>query len=105
MAKEISNRWCIKPSDIHGEGVFTTTNVPMWTVIDKAIDHTNQQKLPVITFFGSKINHSKSPSTRLIESNRTWWIQAIRDMKEDEEITADYNKTPWFIAKPEPNWN
>jgi hypothetical protein len=33
-----------------------------------------------------------------------WWLLAARDLNVGEELTADYNYTPKFIQKPDPDW-
>ena len=29
---------------------------------------------------------------------------ALKDIKKDTELTADYRHTPYFIQKPDPSW-
>ena len=84
---------------------------------------TNKDVTPI----GSKINHCPSmktisasgrvapantilPNTYLSTSadkpttGGEWWLLAARDLNVGEELTADYNYTPKFIQKPDPEW-
>jgi SET domain-containing protein len=93
--------WFIGYSKIHGIGVLANTTIPANSFIDVAIE-SNQK----ITFFGSKINHSWKPSAIMVfDTNRkTYGIFAINDIRQNEEITLNYEDTPPFIAKPNPKW-
>ena len=35
------------------------------------------------------------------KDNNKYYIVALRDIKVNEELTIDYNHTPWFIRKPD----
>lgn len=93
--------WFIDSSRIHGIGVFINKDIPPNTFIDVAIDTYGD-----VTPFGSKINHSWTPSTRLVYNNIThmYDIYSIKAMNKNSEITADYTYTPSFIRKPNPSW-
>jgi hypothetical protein len=93
--------WFVDSSKIHGVGVFINKDIPPNTFIDIAIDTYGN-----VTPFGSKINHSWTPSTRLVYNNitRMYDIYSIKDMNKNSEITADYTYTPSFIRKPNPSW-
>ena len=45
---------------------------------------------------GSRINHSCQPSCKI----NAFFVIALRDIKEGEEITFDYNKNEDIIASP-----
>lgn len=94
--------WHLAKSNIHGVGIFTTTSHLPNEFIDIAIDK-NQN----ITFFGSKINHSWNPSSRLIYNHvtKTYDIYSIKNLNKGQEITVDYTFTPDFIMKPPVHWN
>lgn len=95
------NNWYLSNSKIHGIGVFASKNIPPNSFIDVAIDDKN-----VITFFGSKLNHSWNPTSRLIYSHgtKTYDIYSLKQLNKDNEITVDYTFTPDFIMKPSPYW-
>ena len=91
----------IKNSDIDGVGVFSVYGVPKDTILGVVIDNKG-----VVTYVGSKINHSYNPTTRLVFDLTTnqYLIVSNRTINANEEITADYNFTPDFIMKPDPSW-
>ena len=99
-------------SNIEGIGLFTKRNRSKGEKLFVAINADN-----IITPIGTKINHcpgkttddgtSVIPNTHLSTLDTTtgeWWIIATRDIKANEELTADYTNTPNFIAKPDPDW-
>lgn len=93
--------WKISKSNIHGVGVIVIRDIEFNEYIDTAIlsDKT-------ITFFGSKINHSWTPNTRLIYDpvHKVYDIYAKTPLKAGTEITVDYTFTPYFINKPLKFW-
>jgi len=89
----------IAPSNIHGVGIFTKLNLFTNKKIYKAINKNKN-----ITYFGSKINHSNNPNTYLKETNNCWYVYSLNYIKKYSELTLDYNNTPDFIMKPDPNW-
>ena len=58
--------------------------------------------IPYITSdLGQWLNHSYNPNSivHYNEKNNKYYIVAIKDINKDEEITINYNSTPWFIEK------
>jgi hypothetical protein len=96
-----TKKWYLSNSIIHGEGVFAAKKIICGEIIDIAI------YLEKITFFGSKINHSRKPCAELLFNIKTneYNVMTIEDVDKDKEITIDYRKTPNFIKKPDPSWN
>lgn len=94
-------KWILKESPIHGLGIYVTQHIDLDQYIDTAIKSDN-----TITYFGSKINHSWTPNTKLIYDslNRTYDIYANKPIKAGTEITLDYTFTPPFIKKPLQHW-
>lgn len=95
-------KWYLSPSPIHGEGIFAGSDIVRGEIIDVAICKQSVK----ITFFGSKINHSWHPCAELsFNSERDEYdVVAIKDIQKNQEITLDYNNTPFFIKKPNPKW-
>lgn len=94
----------IRPSDIHGNGLFATINIPVGKKIDVAI-YINQWFIPIITdHCGKWINHSSTPNTHLKRDENRLNIYATQSIQAGEELTIDYRKTPWFIQKPSAIW-
>jgi SET domain-containing protein len=94
--------WIISKSSIHGIGVFSKIALTPNEYIDVAIDSNKQ-----VTVFGSKINHSWSPTAQLIYNSvdKTYDVHSIKNIDLGNEITLDYTFTPPFIKGPLPNWN
>jgi SET domain-containing protein len=94
-------KWIIAKSPIEGVGVYMTQNIDVNQYIDTAIQSDN-----TITFFGSKINHSWTPNTKLIYDsiNRTYDVYSNKPIKNGTELTIDYTFTPSFIKKPLKHW-
>jgi SET domain-containing protein len=90
----------IKPSRIHGVGVFTVRSFAPNDFIFTAIDENKK-----ITDLGSKINHSWQPNTHLLFVNNEWNIYASGMIEPGEELTANYNKNkPNFIKPAIKDW-
>lgn len=97
--------WSVAPSRIHGIGVFSNTWIFDGELVGTAIV-SKFGLFPNVTFFGSKINHSYRPNVTLRYDYATgaYNIYALRDLQPGTELLADYRDTPFFIAKPDPNW-
>lgn len=91
--------WYLSESKIHGVGVYVDKYINPGQIIDVAIDNNK-----IITYFGSKINHSWNPNTDLYKINDMYYIVAIKPIYAFTEITTNYTNTPNFIKKPNPNW-
>lgn len=89
----------LSESKIHGNGIFTAKNIKKDNFILNAIDEQNR-----VTNIGTKINHSYNPNAILTYKINKYNLYAIRDINKNEEITANYNDTPDFINKPNPEW-
>lgn len=96
-----SDNFYVSQSKIQGNGVFAKINIDpehkLFTVID-----VSQQVIGL----GKLVNHCNRPNSKIVydEKTATWYLISIRKINKDEEITADYNNTPTFIKKPDPNW-
>ena len=101
---ELSQKWIIAPSPIHGVGVFTNRAIAANEIIDVGIDPPGF-KFPAITYFGSKINHATDAATARLEyedETMRHFVVANRNLPRFTEVTVNYWNTPWYIAKP--NW-
>ena len=77
----------LKPSDIHGYGVFASEDIPAGKML--GLSHIQSPEL-IRTPLGGYINHSMNPNCmRLREGNR-WYLTAISDIRVGEEITLMY---------------
>ena len=92
----------IKPSEIHGDGVFANDNFKIKKIIGVLMYFI--LFMPIITDnLGRWVNHSYTPNCIMYYrgENNKYYIVALRNIKVNEELTIDYNSTPWFIRKPE----
>ena len=101
----MNKKWYVKPSNIHGVGVFSLDTIFRGETIDHGI-YFLAYVIPLVTKFGSKINHSFTPNTALVYNGtkNTYDIVAIRHILPHTELTLDYRGTPFYIQKPEPHW-
>ena len=77
----------LRPSEIHGYGVFALEDIPAGEML--GLSHIQSPEL-IRTPLGGYINHSMNPNCiRILEGNR-WYLQAIADISEGEEITLMY---------------
>ena len=96
--------WYLSDSEIHGIGIYTKEYLKTGQIIDVAIDENG-----IVTFFGSKINHSWNPNSNLYKLNDKsgkviYYMVATKDIQPFTEITANYMNTPDFIKKPNFDW-
>lgn len=97
--------WTIKPSNIQGVGAFTKKRIEKLEKIATGITFS-LGIVPIVTFFGGKINHSYKPTCilRLDTRENIYNVYALQTFEKDTEITIDYNDTPFFINKPESHY-
>ena len=98
MKNNIIKNYIIKKSNIHGNGIFTTKFIKKWSKIDVGIKYYFFF-IPLITKFGSMINHSYKPNCELLRDKSKYWIISSEDLEFDIELTLNYNKCPWFIDR------
>jgi SET domain-containing protein len=91
--------YVLKKSRIHGTGLFSTKYHKKGDVLIQAITIEKE-----ITERAKYVNHCNDPSTILEQYSDGWLLRAKRDILAGDEITADYNNTPYFIKKPDPSW-
>tara|TARA_B100001094_G_scaffold323375_1_gene374173 strand:+ start:1451 stop:1882 length:432 start_codon:yes stop_codon:yes gene_type:complete len=110
-----SNKFIIKPSPIHGQGLFTTRSYKPGDIIIKNVfpNKNNNRKIKysedipdfqdVISHEGKFINHCSKHSNSLLITNdyKQFPLIATKNINKNEEITANYDsihkKIP-FIA-------
>jgi len=115
----------IRPSAIHGEGLFATRyfhagekiieavseDVPLWAVqspsllhsvpndIDMVAQLTQEGDYIYITKLGSYVNHQKNANVQLVPEGIIWHMEAIRPIEIGEELTSDYTLLPPFLVR------
>jgi len=100
MNNKYKDNFKIGKSTIHGNGVFANKHIERKHLIGVAIYFI--AVMPIITDdFGKWINHSYKPNSQLYynEKKNKYYIVTLKDINKNEEITINYNHTPWFIKK------
>lgn len=83
----------IKPSGIHGLGVFAVTDIPAGTDLGVARHKMNSEFDPEIrTPLGGFLNHSEYPNCRLVE-NRTLEGNSVMVLVPNKEILSGQELT------------
>lgn len=107
----MSDTYYIGDSDIHGKGVMAARNLRKDEIVGLGIAF--RVVIPYVTpEFGSYINHSYSPTAYLwwydgienSEDEMGWYVRAIKPIRRDQEITVNYNDTPWYIEGALPHY-
>lgn len=101
-----NNNYYLKESNIHGLGIHSNKNIYRGNIIGIGI-YFKIRIIPYVTEdFGKWINHSNKPNAYLQYDtiNCLYLVMALNDINKNTEITLDYNKTPWYIRKPEPHF-
>ena len=89
----------IKPSDIHGKGIFAGEMIPQGTELGISHMRDGGDNFTIPTF-GRLHNHSETPNCASIlegspeEKVYIRKLVAIKDIEPDEEITVDYKLQP-----------
>jgi len=81
--------------------VHAAKNIQKGEMIGVAIV-TMLHVVPIVTYFGSKVNHSYNPNSvlRFDYSTGTHNLYAKELIRPGVEITADYRHTPSYIMGP-----
>lgn len=97
-----SRSYYIGESNIDGQGVFTNKIIDKGEPIGIAINYSLGFIPYVTSEFGSYINHSWKPNSKLVYSYKdgVYYVRAIKTLLPDTEITLDYRDTPWYIEGP-----
>ena len=77
----------LRPSDIHGYGVFASEDIPAGKVL--GLTHIESPEL-IRTPLGGYINHSMNPNCIRISEGNRWYLQTIQEIIRGEEITLMY---------------
>jgi SET domain-containing protein len=112
-ALQTETRWEIRPSKIHGTGVFARTDIPAETRVieylgERVSKEESERRRKAGNFFvfivtdefdidglvdwnpARFINHSCAPNCEAQQEDEHIWIYALRDIKAGEELTFNY---------------
>lgn len=95
-------KWFIGKSKIHGYGIGVNKDILVGELIDIGI--YTKFFVPVVSHFGSYINHSFKPTTDLVKIGNIYYVRAIKNINKFEEITLNYDMCPWFIRGSKSYW-
>lgn len=94
----------VKDSNIHGVGIFAKKKINKNTKIDIGIKYYCYLFPCITKDFGSLINHSFKPNCTLEMYENNYFVTSNKVINNNEEITLNYNRTPWFIANAKDNY-
>jgi len=91
---DYSDNLYITQSEIEGEGLFTSTNIPKGVIITEIADLSDRRDTSDdwVNKFGHKINHSDNPNITTILIGTKFFIKSLRDINSGEELVDDYTK-------------
>ena len=78
----------IKPSHIEGLGIFATETIRAGA--DLGMTHLLHNDDLFRTPLGRFLNHSDEPFCKRIESDNKWYLETIKDINKNEELTLAY---------------
>ncbi len=96
--KPLPDNLTIKPSSIHGLGVFATEDIPLQnTYVFLGYTHYVIEGTLYRVNYGGFINHSNDPNCKLFpiskeEDYEAFQMVTIKDIKAGEELTLDYTR-------------
>ena len=106
MYKPLPKDVTIKPSKIHGLGLFATKKIPRGSTLGMThFKHVDYEDGWLRTPLGGFYNHSNKPNCELIDDyfgfaeyrNASKLLRTLKDIKLGEELTCKY--TLWDISK------
>jgi len=93
----------VRPSKIHGEGLFTTSRLPAGENIGLGMTQTgNTGSLDADykqTPHAKKVNHSASPNMKLVRKGGKLFMVTTKPVQSGEELTSDYRHASVEVAK------
>ena len=99
-SNSLNNNFEVRPSPIHGHGIFSQTNIKKGDFIN-----THMNPGTNITQFGKYLNHSKEPNAQSIKNkDGSYFSHAQKDIKAGDEITLDYTVNQ-ELEQPQEDWN
>lgn len=101
--KKYSDNYYIAPSKIHGYGCFANNDLFKFQIIGIGIIIYGSLFPSITQDIGKWLNHSYNPNCFLFyrAKDNIYYIVANKKIFKNQELTLNYNYTPWFIKKAE----
>jgi len=98
-SKSLQNNYVIRPSSIHGNGVFAKKDFKKGEFIN-----THFEPGEKITGFGANLNHCPNPNARSIkQGDGGYKTYAEKNIAQDDEVTLDYTVNQ-DLEQPQKGW-
>ena len=92
MYKPLPKYLTIKKSKIEGLGLFALQDIEKNTTIGVShVKHDDYLHGLIRTPLGGFVNHTKDPNCKLREVGQEMYLQTIKNIKADEELTLKYS--------------
>ena len=89
--------YAIKKSKIHGNGIITNKSIKKHKKVGIVL-YYKYFFIPYKTDnLGKYLNHSFDNNCRIIYKDKMYYLLTTKDVKPNEELTINYDDTPWFI--------
>ena len=99
QSNSLNNNFEVRPSPIHGNGVFAKAGIKKGDFIN-----THMNPGTAITRFGKYLNHSKDPNAQSVKNNDgSYFTNAVKDINPGDEITLDYTVNQ-DLEQPQDDW-
>ena len=101
-----SANYKIDKSKIHGKGVIAEKYIPTGHIIGIAMTFSFIIVPHITQGLGIWINHSHNPNAYIYYymPDNVYYLVSNKPINKNEEITMDYNDTPWYIQKPKDDY-
>jgi SET domain-containing protein len=97
-------KYVIDSSPIHGKGIIAKQTIQKGEVIDIGIDYYYGIFPYVTPHFGSWLNHCQKANAHLVYMSHKYYVVASSQIRKGQEITVNYNQTPWYINGSKPHY-
>jgi len=102
-SKSLVNNYEVRPSPIHGRGVFSTKTFKKGELVNTHL-YPDEKGVSQTTHFGGFLNHSTTPNALTKQYKDGFYKTFAKvDMKPGDEITLDYTKNK-TLEQPEKDW-
>ena len=103
----MNNKYFVKKSQIHGNGIFASTTILKNEIIDNVIKYKYYFIPYISSKLGSTVNHCTINYNTKLQYNykkQLYDLVAINQINKNDEILLNYWDTPFYIEKPSKNY-